>query len=117
MRLQGFGHRMGRCAGHHGADFLAPPYQFGTGYRDIGAFIVSVVDFTAKGVKRSNCAATIRRQKQEAVVKAGAALCGFLLAVFVGGHKNKALDAELSRYASRLRLWEQIMSAYLYRYA
>ena len=47
-----------------------------------------VVDFAAEGVQRRDRAAPLRRQEQEAVVEARAALRGLLLAVLVGRHRG-----------------------------
>jgi hypothetical protein len=45
-----------------------------------------IVDLAAERVQRGDRPAPLVRQEQEAVVEAGAALNGLLLAVFVGRH-------------------------------
>ena len=79
-------HRMLRRAGEHGADLLAPPGELRAGELGIGDFVDDVVDFAAERVERGDRAPPLRRQEQEAVVEARAALRRPLLAVFVGRH-------------------------------
>ncbi|KAG0778344.1 hypothetical protein G6F22_011289 [Rhizopus arrhizus] len=87
LRLQRPGHRVVRLAVEHLVDLRAPPGQLDAGQRRIGAFVDHVVHFAAIRVQRGDRAAAFRRQEQERVVEAGTALGGFLLAVFVRGHR------------------------------
>ena len=77
-------HWVGRRAVLHLRDFFAPPDQLGACQCLIGTFIDDVVDFTTKGIQSSDGLASLRWQKQKAVIKTGAAFCGFLLAVIFG---------------------------------
>ena len=65
-------------------------------------FVDDVVDLAAERVERGDRAAPRRRQEQEAVVEARAALRGLLLAVLVGRHAAAALRARTTS-ASRTR--------------
>jgi hypothetical protein len=65
------------------------------------AFIDDVIDFAAEGVERGDRATLVRRQEEKAVVEAGTAAGGFLLAIFVGGHSQ---SLEVHRVAILTRL-------------
>jgi hypothetical protein len=54
---------------------------------DIRAFVNDVIHFAAERIQRGDRLAPLFGQKQEAVIKAGAAGSGFLLAVFFRCHR------------------------------
>ena len=61
-----------------------PPSQLGMGHIGVGTLVGNVVHFAAEGIQRNNGAALGGRQEHEAIVKAGTAGGGFVLAVLVG---------------------------------
>ena len=67
-------HRMLRRAGEHGADLLPPPGELRARELRVGDLVDDVVDLAAERVERGDRAPPLRRQEQEAVVEARAAL-------------------------------------------
>ena len=86
-----------RIAGVEFANFLAPPGELGACDAGIRTFVHHIIDFTAVGIQRGDGAAALRRQEQKAVVEAGAALHGFLLAIFGGRHAAYPLKSVRGR--------------------
>ncbi len=82
-------HRMLRTARVDFSDLPAPPVERGARHVGVGAFVHHIVHLAAKGIQRGDGAALVRWQEQEAVVEAGAAFCGFVLAILVGSHIRK----------------------------
>jgi hypothetical protein len=74
----------------HRCNLVAPPSQLDACDCGIAAFIDRIVDFAAKRIQCGNGASPFGRQEQKAVIKAGPALCGFLLALFVWGHEQES---------------------------
>ena len=66
----------------------------------IGHLVDDVVDFAAERIERGDRAAARRRQEQEAVVEARAALRGLLLAVLVGCHAAALREGTSAWYAT-----------------
>ncbi len=85
-RDQGLCHRMLRRAGKSAGDLLAPPGELGPGEIGVAALIHHVVHLPTVGVEGGDRAAFFRRQEQEAVVEARAALRRLVLAILVGAH-------------------------------
>src|SRR6478736_334882 len=87
MRRQGLSNRMGRGAGEHCPDLLAPPDELSAGNHDVSAFIHCIVDFATKRIQSSDGPAAFRWKKKEAVIKTRTALNGFLLTIIVWRHE------------------------------
>jgi hypothetical protein len=62
----------------------------------IAALIDNVIDLAAESVQRRNCLPPLRGQEKKAVVKAGAALRCFLLAILFRRH-DRFLDNAAAR--------------------
>jgi hypothetical protein len=67
-------------------NLLPPPVECGSGDLRLMAFVHHIVYFPAESVKGGDSAALLRWEKQKAVIKAGAATLGSVLAIFVRGH-------------------------------
>ena len=78
--------RMLRRPVERARDLLPPPRELRARDGGIRHLVDDVVDLAAERVERGDRAAARRRQEQEAVVEARAALRGLLLAVLVGCH-------------------------------
>ena len=81
--------RMLRRAVERARDLLPPPRELGARDVRVGHLVDDVVDLAAERVERRDRAAPWRRQEQEAVVEARAALRRLLLAVLVGRHAER----------------------------
>ena len=97
-RLQRLRHRMLRRAVVRGARPRAATTRAWRARRRRSVDLVDdVVDLAAERVQRGDRAPPLRRQEQEAVVEARAALRGLLLAVVVGRHAGDAAPADGAR--------------------
>src|SRR5450759_1989714 len=67
-------------------DLCAPPVERGARRLFIRTFVHHVIHFAAKSIQRGDGAAFVRRQEHEAVVEAGTAGGGFVMAVLVWCH-------------------------------
>src|SRR4051794_33870862 len=76
----------------NGAHFLPPPYELGSRHRLIAALIDDIIHFAAKGVQRGDRPAPFGGQIEKAVVKTGAALDSFFLAILFWGHGYKSIS-------------------------
>jgi len=85
--------RMLSRTGEGAGNLVAPPCELGARYFGIRALVHYVIHFAAERVKRGDRAPPLRRQEQEAVIKARSALRSLVLTVLFGRH----------RYASRQR--------------
>jgi len=75
-----------RLACREAADLGPPPVELGLGHLALVAFVDHVVELAAQRVKRRDRAPRVRRQEDKAVVEAGAAGGGAILAILMDVH-------------------------------